>query len=167
MDAPHSIARADSSHPEAPQARSPIPIALPPRPEAPREHTSAPRPVVRLRPPSSAPATNAQPKKRLHFAPPTDDASPPPPNATTQLAQQVTQELAPLVTRAEQLTRQAQPSETSSRSAPTESAAVRNTFNVNVQVGSDNAATGLDRRTLEDALVDILRETARRHGLEV
>ncbi|WP_342374036.1 hypothetical protein NVS55_21745 [Myxococcus stipitatus] len=117
---------------------------------------------MRLRPPTPTP--NAQPKKRLHFAPPTDETSPLPPNATTQLAQQVSQELAPLVTRAEQLTRQTRASEAST---PTESAAVRNTFNVNVQVGSDNAATGLDRRTLEDALVDILRETARRHGLEV
>ncbi|WP_338866123.1 hypothetical protein [Myxococcus stipitatus] len=71
------------------------------------------------------------------------------------------------MTRAEQLTRQAQPSETASRAPANESAGVRNTFNVNVQVGSDSAAPGLDRRTLEDALVDILRETARRHGMEV
>jgi hypothetical protein len=46
-------------------------------------------------------------------------------------------------------------------------AAVRNTFNVNVHLDPANAQAGLDRRALEDALVDILRETARRHGLEV
>lgn len=45
--------------------------------------------------------------------------------------------------------------------------AVRNTFNVSVHLDPANAQGGLDRRTLEDALVDILRETARRHGLEV
>ncbi|WP_143097091.1 hypothetical protein [Myxococcus fulvus] len=50
---------------------------------------------------------------------------------------------------------------------PNTSSPVQNTFNVSVQVGADNAATGVDRRTLEDALVDILRESARRHGLEV
>jgi hypothetical protein len=46
-------------------------------------------------------------------------------------------------------------------------AAVANTFNVNVHVDPAHGQGGLDRRTLEDALVDILRETARRHGLEV
>lgn len=153
-------------------AGSPNPLAPSARPEAPRENTSSPRPVVRLLSPtatpaaSRAPVTGARPKTRLHFAPPSD-TSPPPPSPTAQLAQQVTQELAPLMNRAEQLTRQAQPSETSSRAPANESAGVRNTFNVNVQVGSDSAAPGLDRRTLEDALVDILRETARRHGMEV
>ncbi|AGC45674.1 peptidase C14, caspase catalytic subunit p20 [Myxococcus stipitatus DSM 14675] len=166
-----AITHSDASPHEPPRdahsVGSPKPVESMPRPEAPRENTSSPRPVVRLRPPASTPTTTTPPKKRLHFAPPVDDASLPPPHATTQLARQVTQELAPLVTRAEQLSRPPQPPETASRSTPTESAAVRNTFNVNVQVGSDSAANGLDRRTLEDALVDILRETARRHGLEV
>ncbi|WP_164002674.1 hypothetical protein [Pyxidicoccus caerfyrddinensis] len=45
--------------------------------------------------------------------------------------------------------------------------AVRNTFNVNVHLDPSGAAPGVDRRALEEALVDILRDTARRHGLEV
>jgi hypothetical protein len=44
---------------------------------------------------------------------------------------------------------------------------VRNTFNVNVHLDPSGAAPGVDRRALEEALVDILRDTARRHGLEV
>lgn len=43
----------------------------------------------------------------------------------------------------------------------------RNTFNVNVHLDSGAGNTGTRREELEETLVDILRETARRHGLEV
>ncbi|MCP3060350.1 hypothetical protein LXT21_16335 [Myxococcus sp. K38C18041901] len=69
--------------------------------------------------------------------------------------------MAPLLEHARQLSLPAPSAE------PTTSSPVQNTFNVSVQVGADNTAAGMDRRTLEDALVDILRESARRHGLEV
>ena len=41
---------------------------------------------------------------------------------------------------------------------------VRNTFNVQVAVGQK---AGLEAQPLEDALMDILRAAARRHGLEL
>lgn len=91
----------------------------------------------------------------------------------TQLASQVSLSVAPVLERARQLSHEALTVDRTSRpsatdgAAPTPSAAVRNTFNVNVQLDSANTASGMDRRTLEDTLVDILRETARRHGLEV
>ncbi|RKH68280.1 hypothetical protein [Corallococcus llansteffanensis] len=51
-------------------------------------------------------------------------------------------------------------------SQPT-SAAVRNTFNVSVHLEPSGVGTPVDFTTLEDALVDLLRDAARRHGLEV
>ena len=44
---------------------------------------------------------------------------------------------------------------------------VRNTFNVTVALGSNGASESLDRTALEEALTDILRTAARRHGLEI
>ena len=45
--------------------------------------------------------------------------------------------------------------------------AVSNTFNVNVHVDPERADAPLDRDALEQALCDILRDAARRNGLEV
>jgi hypothetical protein len=77
--------------------------------------------------------------------------------------------MAPVLEQAHQLTRTALPPERStSQSTPaTSGEAVRNTFNVNVHLDPSGAPSGVDRRALEEALVDILRDTARRHGLEV
>ncbi|QRN93820.1 hypothetical protein JRI60_32260 [Archangium violaceum] len=87
------------------------------------------------------------------------------------LAEQVTRGLSPVWEQAHQLTHTALTVERASTPASTVTAppsgAVRNTFNVNVHLDPSAPQEGLDRRTLEDALVDILRETARRHGLEV
>lgn len=47
------------------------------------------------------------------------------------------------------------------------SSLVRNTFNVTVALAADNANAALDPATLEDALTDVLRAAARRHGLEL
>lgn len=44
---------------------------------------------------------------------------------------------------------------------------VSNTFNVNVSMSADDGLKADDRQTLEDALVDILRTAARRHGLDL
>ncbi|NTX54784.1 hypothetical protein HUA74_17260 [Myxococcus sp. CA051A] len=138
-------------------------------------------PVVR----PAAPAVS-RPRSRLTFLPPTEAAPVAPPSspeperavppaalATSQVVRQVSQGLTPVLERAQQVTHEALTVERSSRPASTPAvdsganAAVRNTFNVNVQLGTETATAGMDRRTLEDALVDILRETARRHGLEV
>lgn len=44
---------------------------------------------------------------------------------------------------------------------------VSNTFNVSVSMNNDTTQNGIDRNALEEALTDILRTSARRHGLEV
>jgi hypothetical protein len=65
---------------------------------------------------------------------------------------------APAVERASPSTQQVKPSS---------GAAGRDTSNGNVPPAPSTPQKDLDRRSLEDALVDILRETARRHGVEV
>jgi hypothetical protein len=44
---------------------------------------------------------------------------------------------------------------------------VRNTFNVTVALRADDASTSLDPTDLADALTEVLRTAARRHGLEI
>ncbi|WP_163867042.1 hypothetical protein [Myxococcus eversor] len=156
------------------------PAAVPTTPaaaHAPAEAVAT-RPTVRPVAPSGP-----RPKARLTFTPPEpvapssspepERAVPPASLATSHVARQVNQGVTPVLERAQQLTHESLTIDRSSRSTTAPSAdsganaAVRNTFNVNVQVGTDTATSGMDRRTLEDTLVDILRETARRHGLEV
>ncbi|MCP3166496.1 hypothetical protein [Myxococcus qinghaiensis] len=158
----------------APTAASTTPTAA----RAPSEAVTT-TPVVRPIAPSGS-----RPKARLTFTPPEpvapssspepERAVPPASLATSQVARQVNQGVTPVLERAQQLTHASLTIDRSSHSTTTPpsadsgaNAAVRNTFNVNVQVGTDTATSGMDRRTLEDTLVDILRETARRHGLEV
>ncbi|QSQ23229.1 hypothetical protein JY651_50540 [Pyxidicoccus parkwayensis] len=75
--------------------------------------------------------------------------------------------MAPVLEQAHQLTRSALPPQRSESAATPPGEAVRNTFNVNVHLEPSGASSGVDRRALEEALVEILRDTARRHGLEV
>ena len=53
--------------------------------------------------------------------------------------------------------------------APASPPAVSNTFNVNVALGGGPGATlgPTEREALQDALVDLLRDAARRQGLDV
>ncbi|MEF8706862.1 MAG: hypothetical protein V5B07_10540, partial [Candidatus Accumulibacter sp. UW27] len=44
---------------------------------------------------------------------------------------------------------------------------VRNTFNVTVALRTDDASERLDPTALADALTEVLRTAARRHGLEI
>ncbi|HRF10616.1 MAG: hypothetical protein AW09_003832 [Candidatus Accumulibacter phosphatis] len=44
---------------------------------------------------------------------------------------------------------------------------VRNTFNVTVALRADDASVSLDPTALADALTEVLRSSARRHGLEI
>lgn len=128
--------------------------------------------------PSSPPPSEGhapRPERRLTFLPAPEVTDPPtlsrPPNPLpARLAEQVTSGVAPVMERAHQLTRAALPPERSTRAqsaAAPPGEAVRNTFNVNVHLDPSGPPSGVDRRTLEEALVDILRDTARRHGLEV
>jgi hypothetical protein len=128
----------------------------------------------RSAPPSSQ-GDAPRPERRLTFLPaPEPTAAPaptrPPSPVAPRLAEQVTGGMAPVLERAQQLTRAASPPERSMSAqgaAAPPGEAVRNTFNVNVHLDPSGASPGVDRRALEEALVDILRDTARRHGLEV
>jgi hypothetical protein len=62
---------------------------------------------------------------------------------------------------------QAQPRTHAAPAVERASPARRDTSNGNVPSAPSAPQAELDRRSLEDALVDILRETARRHGVEV
>jgi hypothetical protein len=44
---------------------------------------------------------------------------------------------------------------------------VHNTFNITVNLCSDEASARVDPAALADALSDVLRSSARRHGLEI
>lgn len=163
-----------------------LPPATPPGAPRPTASTPADAPHA-ARPEASAPGatspSRARPRLTFTSEPPASAphaevvAQAPAPQrdaATARLGEQVTRGMTPVWEQAHQLT---QPALSVARTsplppppgtpAPPQGAAVRNTFNVNVHVDPGNAQPGLDRRSLEDALVDILRETARRHGLEV
>ncbi|MBE0619441.1 MAG: hypothetical protein IH605_02505 [Burkholderiales bacterium] len=56
-------------------------------------------------------------------------------------------------------------SEPAAESAPAPQ--VSNTFNVNVDLRGDEGTAAADREALRDALVAVLRESARRQGLDV
>lgn len=168
----------------APAARAPEPSRRVVRLLSPATPTDS-APV----PPGASPraAPSGQPRARLTFASeapasPTPTAPAPGPQApapqrdaaTLRLGEQVTRGMTPVLEQAHQVThsaltveRASTPPATQNAPASGTGAAVRNTFNVNVHLDPANAQAGLDRRALEDALVDILRETARRHGLEV
>ncbi|WP_141323093.1 hypothetical protein [Myxococcus sp. AB025B] len=158
---------ADATNLPAPHERAfEVPLPSPAASGTPTSADVAPRPrvVQLLSPTPPSPTTpHARPKSRLTFAPPEapSPAAAPSPQPVLPLSREVSHAMAPMLEHARQLSVPAPSTE------PNTSAPVQNTFNVSVQVGTDNAATGMDRRTLEDALVDILRESARRHGLEV
>ncbi|GHG99707.1 hypothetical protein GCM10012319_66290 [Comamonas sp. KCTC 72670] len=105
-----------------------------------------------------------RPSRRLTFLPAPEATALPHPRppggaAMAGLADQVSAGVAPVLAQALDLT------QAPAAYAPGES--VRNTFNVNVHLDPSSAPAGLDRDALEDALIDLLRDTARRHGLEV
>ena len=102
-----------------------------------------------------------RPSRRLTFLPELEASAlphPKPPGSAAMagLADQVSAGVAPVLAQALDLTQ-----------APAPHESVRNTFNVNVHLEPSSAPAGLDRDALEDALIDLLRDTARRHGLEV
>jgi hypothetical protein len=81
-----------------------------------------------------------------------------------RLAEHVVGGLVPVWDEAHRLTHELL---TVERPTPPPSAGVSNTFNVSVHLEPAGVNPALDRTTLEDALVDVLRDAARRHGLEV
>lgn len=102
----------------------------------------------------------------IDIAPRVERATPRQQATMGHFTEKVTSGLTPVWEQAQGATHAALPVERVTTSSA-QGAAVRNTFNVNVHLDSSEAPAGMDRRSLEDALVDILRETARRHGLEV
>jgi hypothetical protein len=149
-------------------------VRLLPRPEQATVTSPVEARAERSTPPSSQ-GDAPRPERRLTFLPAPEPTAPPalvrPPSPVAPgLAEQVTSGMAPVLERAHQLTRAAVPPERAmgaQGAATPPGEAVRNTFNVNVHLEPSGAAPGVDRRALEEALVEILRDTARRHGLEV
>ncbi|AKQ66591.1 hypothetical protein A176_003503 [Myxococcus hansupus] len=111
----------------------------------------------------------SSPPRRLTFLPATESSALPRTprtqdgSVTSALTEQVSAGLAPVLTHAHELTQA--PVAPNAGRPPNEG--VRNTFNVNVHLEPTSVSTGLDRHALEEALIDLLRDTARRHGLEV
>ncbi|TSC34244.1 hypothetical protein [Corallococcus sp. Z5C101001] len=156
--------------------------ATPPSFDLPRRESSAPT-VERahLEPRTGAPAFApgssdtpsldvSRPEPRAsapsEIAPGVERATPRPQAPLGHFTEKVSAGLTPVWEQAQGATHAALPVERVTTSSA-QGAAVRNTFNVNVHLDASEAPAGMDRRSLEDALVDILRETARRHGLEV
>ncbi|WPB72669.1 hypothetical protein KYC5002_26810 [Archangium violaceum] len=172
-------ARASSTPLEAPAASGAF-VPTPVRPDAPAA-LGAPRVPAA---PSSRPGSRLvfQPGPQVSPPPSCTSAAPseatrawqpPPSRATTEAAERVSSVMAPVWSEAQRVNgSSSSPAPSSSArasGAPSASPATeaRNTFNVNVHLDSGAGDTGTRREELEEALVDILRETARRHGLEV
>lgn len=167
----------------APAASMSLPRPIPLRGPR-REGTAATTPTSPPVAPASPPPETepSQPRPRLVFLPereaapsPAAEASPTPtslpaargPRPAVALATRVASGMAPLLNEAHRVSHDALIPEPSAPSAPSQATGVQNTFNVNVHLGSDEGGAGLDRTALEQVLVEILREAARRNGLEV
>lgn len=97
-------------------------------------------------------------------------ATPPTPaaqNLPNTMTRRFTSAVEPALQQAYQLTQS--PLQAASEGAPSsgESRLVNNTFNVSVAMSSDGQTNGLDLGAFEQALTDVLRTAARRHGLEL
>jgi hypothetical protein len=132
--------------------------------------------------PSSAAGTVTAPRNSVPSSPPLrlffDSAAgqaessprPPAPRVEAALADRVAQGAAPIWDEAHRVTSSALAVEralgpdTAAASPPP---AVSNTFNVSVHVDPNPAESPLNRDALEQALCEILRDAARRNGLEV
>jgi hypothetical protein len=126
--------------------------------------------------PATFDATTTSNHRRLVFDTPAATTSAPVPveapivpRPTLVFADRVVQATAPVWNEAHRITHDALTVERAdaSSAAPPAPNAVNNTFNVNVHVGPDGVSASQDREALEQALCDILRDAARRHGLEV
>ena len=91
------------------------------------------------------------------------------PRPAVALAHQVASGVTPLMGEAHRVSNDALTEAPASapQSARSPSASVQNTFNVDVHLSPDTGGAGLDRNALEQLLVEILRDAARRNGLEV
>ncbi len=161
-----------------PSGTPPLPAAHPDAPTPaiaqPAHPPSAPTPRHwRLRPAASIEATQSLADDTLGA----DAAAPPAPARSTAAPSvlprnpaltRVMQAMDPVLDKAWQLTDAALPA---GRDAPSDMAGeaprVTNQFNVTVALGAATDTAGRDPRQLEDALVALLRDAARRQGLDV
>ncbi len=147
-----------------------------------------PPPQTALAPPGAMHAPSAPRQWRLRPSPPTDTATPlplpaaaptPPPlhhagGATASLIPRdpalprVMQAMAPVFEKAWRLTDAALPADRSEPPPATpEAPRVANHFHVNVALGEAAGSASRDRSLLEEALTALLRDAARRQGLDV
>lgn len=162
-----------TSHEEVPSAEGPSHLPSDPvragRPSEPEgKGPSRARLTFLPGPEPLLPSANGE---RAALPPPEAASNARPAADTALLAARVTSGMAPVWEQAQQLTQPSLPVGRASPGAsgmpPPAGGAVRNTFNVNVHLDPSAPPGGMSRRELEDALVDILREAARRHGLEI
>jgi hypothetical protein len=115
--------------------------------------------LIPLRP-KAAPTLQTLPAEASEAAAPADPA----------LAERLGQALAPSFEQAYAVTQDALASRSAPDTAHPEAGSpsrVSNTFNVRVAMNAPDAAQALDAAALEDAMVEVLRQAARRHGLEL
>lgn len=133
--------------------------AFDPTAASPRDPEASSVSAPTVTPTPAAPASPGLPIRSLAAAPVRDDRvePPSPPRADAAIAGQVAQAMRPILEHAAALTDAAMETPAQPR--------VANHFSVNVQLGARSDV--LDPDALGATLVDMLREAARRHGLEV
>lgn len=164
--APAALALPETHQPDG---APPHPISAPPGslavPSAPRQWRLRPSPPAETAPAPAAPATEATPTA----TPPRHTGG-----ASASLRPRdpalprVMQAMAPVLDTAWRLTDAAlSPERSESPPAAPEAPRVANHFHVNVALGDTTGTSGRDRNQLEETLTALLRDAARRQGLDV
>lgn len=178
-DAPSPIPAEPPRHATATHPADARPTSTPGTPPQP-----APTPSANAEPPLTQPPRHwrlraAPPDETAPLAEPEPDAAAPSPPLSRGTAApsvlprnpaltRVMQAMAPVLDKAWQLTDAALPASDDAPPAATDAPRVTNQFNVTVALGGEATDTaGRDPRQLEDALVALLRDAARRQGLDV
>lgn len=177
-DAPSPIPAEPPRHATTTHPADALPTSTPGAPPQP-----APTPSANAEPPLTPPARHW----RLRAAPPDETAplaEPEPDAAAPSLTlsrgtvapsvlprnpalTRVMQAMDPVLDKAWQLTDAALPASDDAPPAATDAPRITNQFNVTVALGEAADTAGRDPRQLEDALVALLRDAARRQGLDV
>lgn len=177
-DAPSPIPAGPPRHATATPPADALPTSTPGAPPQP-----APTPSANAEPPLTPPARHwrlraAPPDETAPLAEPEPDAAAPSPPLSRDTAApsllprnpaltRVMQAMDPVLDKAWQLTDAALPTRDDAPPAATDAPRITNQFNVTVALGEATDTAGRDPRQLEDALVALLRDAARRQGLDV
>lgn len=89
------------------------------------------------------------------------------PRSIQRQSQRLSQGIDPVLQSAHHLTNEALSPESSADDIDMPTGRVQNTFNVNVSMNQDDASANSQREILQDTLLDMLRTSARRQGLDI